>query len=30
MIATIVILVILVQIVQSGCDFAARKVDRKK
>lgn len=30
MVATIVILVILVQIVQSGCDFAARKIDRKK
>ena len=30
MIATIVILIVLVQIVQSGCDLAARKIDRKK
>ena len=30
MIATIVILIVLVQIVQSGCDLAARIIDRKK
>ena len=30
MIATIIILIVLVQIVQSGCDLAARKIDRKK
>lgn len=30
MIATIIILVIMVQIIQSSCDFAARKVDKKK
>lgn len=30
MAATIIILIILVQIVQSGCDFTARKIDRKK
>lgn len=30
MIATIIILIVLVQIVQSGCDLAARKIDHKK
>ncbi len=30
MIATIVILIVVVQIIQSVCDFAARKVDKKK
>ena len=30
MIATIIILIILVQIVQSACDASARKVDKKK
>lgn len=30
MIATIVILVVVVQVIQSVCDFAARKVDKKK
>lgn len=30
MIATIIILIVVVQIIQSVCDFAARKVDRKK
>ena len=30
MIATIVILIVVVQVIQSACDFAARKVDKKK
>ena len=30
MIATIVILIVVVQVIQSVCDFAARKVDKKK
>lgn len=30
MIATIIILVVVVQVIQSVCDFAARKVDKKK
>ena len=30
MVATIIILIVVVQIIQSVCDFAARKVDRKK
>lgn len=30
MVATILILIVLVQIVQSSCDFAARRVDKKK
>lgn len=30
MVATIIILIILVQIVQSSCDFAARRLDKKK
>lgn len=30
MIATIVILIVIVQVIQSVCDFAARKVDKKK
>lgn len=30
MIATIIILIVVVQIIQSTCDFAARKVDKKK
>ena len=30
MIATIVILIVVVQVIQSFCDFAARKVDKKK
>ena len=30
MIATIVILIVVVQIIQSVCDFAARKVDKKR
>lgn len=30
MIATIVILIMVVQVIQSVCDFAARKVDKKK
>ncbi len=30
MIATIVILIVAVQVIQSVCDFAARKVDKKK
>lgn len=30
MIATIIILIVVVQVIQSVCDFAARKVDKKK
>lgn len=30
MVATIIILIIIVQIIQSACDFGARKIDRKK
>lgn len=30
MIATIVILIVVVQVIQSVCDFAARKIDKKK
>lgn len=30
MIATIIILIVMVQVIQSSCDFAARKVDKKK
>lgn len=30
MVATIIILIILVQIIQSACDFAAHRVDKKK
>ena len=30
MVATIIILIVVVQLIQSVCDFAARKVDRKK
>lgn len=30
MIATLIILVILIQVVQSSCDFAARKIDKRK
>lgn len=30
MIVTIIILIVLVQVIQSTCDFAARKVDKKK
>lgn len=30
MVATIIILIVIVQIIQSACDFAARKVDKKK
>lgn len=30
MVATIIILIVVVQVIQSVCDFAARKVDKKK
>lgn len=30
MVATIIILIIVVQIIQSVCDFSARKIDKKK